>query len=159
MAEMNVPTFVILIVCFASIALADDFKTINGKEYKDATVSRVEGMASCSKPNRESRKSISLNCPKTFKNAFITILHRPPLHPVLHKPPLHSVSASVSKSRYERNRTLFGGRLTSAFDNYTHQLQRHRLFTKHAQCEAIKQAIAACELRRACISGEQVAVP
>src|SRR5437016_9148543 len=27
---------------YASIALADDFKTIKGKEYKDATVSRVE---------------------------------------------------------------------------------------------------------------------
>lgn len=39
---MSAPTFVALIVCFASIALADDFKTINGKEYKDATVSRVE---------------------------------------------------------------------------------------------------------------------
>ena len=26
----------------ASIALADDFKTIKGKEYKNATVSRVE---------------------------------------------------------------------------------------------------------------------
>ena len=35
-------TFAILIVCFASIALADDFKTINGKEYKNATVSRVD---------------------------------------------------------------------------------------------------------------------
>jgi hypothetical protein len=30
------------IVWFASIALADDFKTISGKEYKNATVSRVE---------------------------------------------------------------------------------------------------------------------
>jgi hypothetical protein len=27
----------------ASLALAEDFKTINGKEYKDATISRVEG--------------------------------------------------------------------------------------------------------------------
>jgi hypothetical protein len=27
---------------FASLALADDFKTINGKEYKNVTVSRVE---------------------------------------------------------------------------------------------------------------------
>ena len=35
-------TLVILIVCFASIALADDFKTIEGKEYKDAKVSRIE---------------------------------------------------------------------------------------------------------------------
>jgi hypothetical protein len=39
---MNFPTLVILLVCFASIALADDFKTINGKEYKNVTVSRVE---------------------------------------------------------------------------------------------------------------------
>jgi len=31
-----------LIICFALIALADDFKTINGKEYKNAKVSRVE---------------------------------------------------------------------------------------------------------------------
>jgi hypothetical protein len=28
---------------FASLARAEDFKTINGKEYKDATVTRVEG--------------------------------------------------------------------------------------------------------------------
>jgi len=35
-------TFVILIVCFASIALADDFKTTDGKEYKNVTVKRVE---------------------------------------------------------------------------------------------------------------------
>jgi hypothetical protein len=39
---MNSPTVVILIGCFASLALADDFKTINGKEYKNVTVSRVE---------------------------------------------------------------------------------------------------------------------
>ena len=32
-----------LIPCFASDALADDFKTIKGKEYKDATIIRVEG--------------------------------------------------------------------------------------------------------------------
>ena len=39
---MSVPTFVILIVCFASVALGDDFKTIDGKEYNNVTVSRVE---------------------------------------------------------------------------------------------------------------------
>jgi hypothetical protein len=39
---MSTHTFIIVIVCFASIALADDFKTTNGKEYKNATVSRVE---------------------------------------------------------------------------------------------------------------------
>jgi hypothetical protein len=31
-----------LILCFASIVLAEDFKTIDGKEYKNVTVSRVE---------------------------------------------------------------------------------------------------------------------
>jgi thioredoxin 1 len=31
-----------LILCFASVALADDFKAIDGKEYKNVTVSRVE---------------------------------------------------------------------------------------------------------------------
>jgi hypothetical protein len=31
-----------LIVCFASVVLADDFKTIDGKEYKNVKVSRVE---------------------------------------------------------------------------------------------------------------------
>jgi hypothetical protein len=41
-AKMRTPTFVVLIVSFASIALAEDFRTVNGKEYKNATVSRVE---------------------------------------------------------------------------------------------------------------------
>ncbi len=31
-----------LILCLTSLAFADDFKTIEGKEYKDATVKRVE---------------------------------------------------------------------------------------------------------------------
>jgi len=35
-------TITILATLFASFGLADDFKTLNGKEYKDATVSRVE---------------------------------------------------------------------------------------------------------------------
>jgi len=33
---------IMLIGCFTSIALAEDFKTVNGREYKNATVSRVE---------------------------------------------------------------------------------------------------------------------
>ena len=35
-------TLAVLAGLAASIALADDFKTIDGKEYKNATVSRVE---------------------------------------------------------------------------------------------------------------------
>src|SRR5207248_3409601 len=39
-SKMKILTF--LILCFASVAVADDFKAINGKEYKNAKVSRVE---------------------------------------------------------------------------------------------------------------------
>jgi thioredoxin 1 len=37
---MKILSFVIL--CFTSVVLADDFKAIDGKEYKNVTVSRVE---------------------------------------------------------------------------------------------------------------------
>ena len=36
-------TVVIVAVLVASLALSEDFKTTNGKVYKDATVSRIEG--------------------------------------------------------------------------------------------------------------------
>ena len=39
---MNKATLAILAALSASIALADDFKTTDGKEYKNVTVSRVE---------------------------------------------------------------------------------------------------------------------
>ena len=41
-AECKMKILTSLIVCFASVAVADDFKLVNGREYKDATVSRVE---------------------------------------------------------------------------------------------------------------------
>ena len=40
--KFEAATLPILASLFVSLALADDFKTINGKEYKNATVSRVE---------------------------------------------------------------------------------------------------------------------
>ena len=39
---MNTKIATFFIVSFVSAGLAEDFKTLNGKEYKDATVSRVE---------------------------------------------------------------------------------------------------------------------
>ncbi len=39
---LQMKTLALLILCVASVALADDFKTIDGKEYKNATVSHVE---------------------------------------------------------------------------------------------------------------------
>src|SRR5437899_11077184 len=40
--EMSKRVLTFLMLCFTSAAFAEDFKTVNGKEYKDATVSRVE---------------------------------------------------------------------------------------------------------------------
>ena len=39
---MSTRVVTFLILCFTSAAFAEDFKTINGKEYKDATVTRVD---------------------------------------------------------------------------------------------------------------------
>ena len=38
----TVKTVALLTICVASLTLADDFRTVNGKEYKHATVERVE---------------------------------------------------------------------------------------------------------------------
>ena len=43
-----------LIMCFATVAIADDFKLVSGKEYKNVTVLALNLTASCSKRNRES---------------------------------------------------------------------------------------------------------
>ena len=40
--QVNTKLLTVLILSFASAAFSEDFKTVNGKEYKDATVSRVE---------------------------------------------------------------------------------------------------------------------
>jgi hypothetical protein len=39
---MSTKVLTFLILCFTSAAFAEDFKTLNGKEYKDATVTRVD---------------------------------------------------------------------------------------------------------------------
>jgi hypothetical protein len=40
--KVQTKLFTILILSLASVALSEDFKTINGKEYEDATITRVE---------------------------------------------------------------------------------------------------------------------
>ena len=39
---MNTKVLTFLILLFTAAALSDDFKTLNGKEFKDATIIRVE---------------------------------------------------------------------------------------------------------------------
>lgn len=42
MQEMSTKLLTLFILSFTAAAFAEDFKTVNGKEYKDATVSHVE---------------------------------------------------------------------------------------------------------------------
>ena len=40
--QVNAKVLTVLVLSFTSVAFAEDFKTVNGKEYKDATITRVE---------------------------------------------------------------------------------------------------------------------
>ena len=63
-------TLVILAVLLASLALADDFKTIDGKEYKDATVSRVEADGIVIKTKTGISKIYFVELPKDVQERF-----------------------------------------------------------------------------------------
>jgi hypothetical protein len=67
---MSAPAFVMLVACFASIALADDFKTINGREYKDVTVSRVEADGIVIKTKTGLSKIYFVELPKDVQERF-----------------------------------------------------------------------------------------
>src|SRR5262245_49309794 len=59
-----------LILCFASVAFADDFKLINGREYKDATVSRVEPDGIVLRTNAGIAKVYFVELPKEDQERF-----------------------------------------------------------------------------------------
>ena len=67
---MSTPTFVILVLCFASLALAEDFKTISGKEYKNVTVSRVEADGIVIKTKTGLSKIYFVELPKDVQERF-----------------------------------------------------------------------------------------
>ncbi|PYK32567.1 MAG: hypothetical protein DME58_05380 [Verrucomicrobia bacterium] len=71
-------TLLILTSLYASLALAGDFKTIGGKEYKDASVIRVEPDGIMVKTKSAITKT-SLNCRKRFGSA-LTTMRRTRLH-------------------------------------------------------------------------------
>jgi hypothetical protein len=54
----------------ASVALADDFKTMDGKEYKDATVSRVEPDGIVVKTKSGISKLYFVQLPKEVQQRF-----------------------------------------------------------------------------------------
>jgi len=66
--KMKILTF--LIVCFAAVAFADDFKTIKGKEYKDVAVSRVEPDGVVLKTKSGISKVYFVELPKEVQERF-----------------------------------------------------------------------------------------
>jgi len=63
-------TLAILAALSASIALADDFKTIKGKEYKNATVSRVEADGIVLRTKTGISKVYFIELPKEVQERF-----------------------------------------------------------------------------------------
>jgi hypothetical protein len=59
-----------LAILSASLALAEDFKTINGKEYKDATITRVEGDGIVLRTKRGISKVYFIELPRDVQEKF-----------------------------------------------------------------------------------------
>ena len=60
----------LLTICVASIALAEDFKTTNGKEYKNVTVSRVEADGIVLRSKTGISKVYFIELPKEVQERF-----------------------------------------------------------------------------------------
>jgi hypothetical protein len=69
-APRSVALRLFLILCFVSLALADDFKTISGKEYKNAKVSRVEADGIVIKTKTGISKIYFVELPKNVQERF-----------------------------------------------------------------------------------------
>jgi hypothetical protein len=73
-------TIAILAALSVSLALADDFKTINGKEYKNATVSRVEPDGIIVKTKSGISKVYFTELPKEVQERFHYSVQTPSPH-------------------------------------------------------------------------------
>jgi len=70
-----------LAVLFASLALSEDFKTVSGKVYKDATVSRVEGDGIVLKTEKGIFKVYFAELPQEVQERFHWAKPEPPREP------------------------------------------------------------------------------
>jgi hypothetical protein len=67
---MSTKVLTFLILCFTSAAFAEDFKTVNGKEYKDATVTRVDPDGVVVKTKSGLTKVYFIELPKEVQERF-----------------------------------------------------------------------------------------
>jgi chromosome segregation ATPase len=85
--------FTILLLSFAAAALSEDFKTVNGKEYKDATISRVEADGIVVKTNSGVTKIYFTELPKDIQERF---------HYDSGKAALYSAEQSANYTAYQK---------------------------------------------------------
>ena len=67
---MQTKLFTIFLLSFAAAALSEDFKTVNGKEYKDATVTRVDPDGVVVKTKSSITKVYFIELPKEVQERF-----------------------------------------------------------------------------------------
>jgi len=67
---MSTKVLAFLVLCLTSFGFAEDFKTLNGKEYKDATVTRVEPDGIVIKTNSGVTKIYFTELPKDVQEHF-----------------------------------------------------------------------------------------
>ena len=67
---MSATVLTFLILCFTSAAFAEDFKTVNGKEYKDAAVTRVDPDGIVVKTKSGITKVYFVELPKDVQERF-----------------------------------------------------------------------------------------
>jgi thiol-disulfide isomerase/thioredoxin len=65
-----IKVLLLLILCFTAVAVADDFKLISGKEYKDVTVTRVEPDGIVLKAKSGISKVYFVELPKDVQERF-----------------------------------------------------------------------------------------
>lgn len=90
---MNAKLITSLIFCFSYVALSDDFRTLNGKEYKDATVSRVEPDGIVIKVKSGITKIYFTELPKDVQERF---------HYDSEKAASHSAEQAANYAAYEK---------------------------------------------------------
>src|SRR5438034_11457832 len=69
-AQKMKTALIMLIGCFTSLALAEDFKTVSGRVYKDATISRVEADGIVLRTNTGISKVYFVELPKEVQERF-----------------------------------------------------------------------------------------
>ena len=68
--QVQTKLFTILLLSFVAATLSEDFHTVNGKEYKDATITRVEPDGIVVKTNKGVTKIYFTELPKDVQERF-----------------------------------------------------------------------------------------